>query len=135
MARGTGGDEGKEKQTLCSNVFYMLRLHCSIELQRLSGFLRFIAHVAVYVCELLCMCVWRQGHSVCVCVCVCVCSINWQTYWGSDFPQCWLCISTQLNMAADQCHLQHKHMHTLTHTLTHTHTFGLVHSLNSRWHR
>lgn len=77
MPLGTEGDEGKEKQTLCTNDLFMLKLHCSIELQRLLGFLRFIAHVSVYVCKLWSTCVRvvcaSRGY-VCVCgVCVSVC--------------------------------------------------------------
>lgn len=85
MPRGTEGDEGEEKQTLCCNVFFMLRLHCSMGLHMLLGFSCFIAHLFMRAKLFLnfaqlstCVCVralreWREGHTGCslfVCVCV-----------------------------------------------------------------
>lgn len=79
MPLGTEGDEGKEKQTLCTNDLFMLKLHCSIELQRLLGFLRFIAHVSVYVCKLWSTSVRVLCAGMCMCVVyVSLCAINWQ---------------------------------------------------------
>lgn len=58
---GTEGDEGEGKQTQRRNVFFMLRLRCSIELQALSAIflffsfllLRFVVFVRLCVLKLL----------------------------------------------------------------------------------
>ena len=96
-SRGTDRNEEKRHGTLMS-------ASC-------SGYTALPAHAAgmftrnwSYFC--LCM------QDFCVHTNVCMCDINWQIIRGSDFPQCWLCISTQLNMAVDQCPLIHTHKHT-----------------------
>lgn len=54
MAHGTGGGEGKEKQTLRSNVFFMFRLYSSVALHTL---LVFISHVCLFMQNFCALCV------------------------------------------------------------------------------
>lgn len=78
MPHGTGGGEGKEKQTLRSNVF-MLRLYSSVALHTLVGL--YYSCLLIHA-KLLCI--------VCFALRDCICDINWQIRRDSNFPGCWL---------------------------------------------